>query len=269
MDRRLLTPAEAALLLAPASATATKCLQAGLLSLLGAGRISIEPSRSLFKPSALLLDRSGALTVTPLPSHLAALEQALLAYGKGDRLVSSEVLHALQKRFSLGFARYVHDQVAPGLIKRNLLTRTDSKWLGLFPRIRYNRTARGDALTAPIQRLMLAVEKVPSLIESDPDQAIRIARSAGVLLVMSPKARRQIPALRKLLAERGEDSTTLAYVPFESEKEPEWEQVLELGDMALEFDIAALFDGLDAVGDFTSGGDSSSSDGGDGGGGGD
>lgn len=267
MDRRLLTPAEAALLLAPTSGTATKCLQAGLLSLLGAGRISIVPSTSVFKQTVLLLNHSGALTSDPLPAHLVALEQALLTYGNGNRLVSSEVLHALQKRFGIGFGRYVHDQVAPGLIKRDLLTRTDRKWLGLFPRIRYDRTARGDALTAPIQRLMFAVEKVPSLINSDPDQAIRIARSAGVLLVMSPKARRQIPALRKLLAERGEDSASLTYVPLENDREPEWEQVLELGDMALEFDIGALFDGLDAVGDFTSGGDSSSSDGGDGGGG--
>jgi hypothetical protein len=267
MDRRLLTPVEAGLLLAPAPGTAAKCLQAGLLSLLDAGRISIEPSTSVFKQTALLLDRSGALTATPLPGHLLALEQALLTYGKGKRLVSTEVLHALQKRFGVGFGRYVHDQVAPGLIKRGLLTRTDSKWLGLIPRVRYDRTARGDALTAPIQRLMSAVEKVPSLINSDPSQAIRIARSAGVLLVMSPEARRQIPALRKLLTERGEESTALAYVPPDNDREQEWEQVLEFGDFALDLDTDALFDGLEAVGDFTSGGDASTSDGGDGGGG--
>lgn len=85
-------------------------------------------------------------------------------------------------------------------------------------------------------------------------------------MVMSPKARRQIPALRKLLVERGEDNP-LTYLPLENDREPEWEQVLDLGDMALDFDLAALFDGLDAIGDFTSGGESSSSDGGDGGGG--
>lgn len=56
-------------------------------------------------------------------------------------------------------------------------------------------------------------------------------------------------------------------LPVESDREGEWEQMLEFGDMALALDAESLFDGLDAVGDFTSGGDSSSSDGGDGGGG--
>lgn len=271
MDRRLITPAEAALLLAPSSGTASKCLQAALLSLLSAGRIAIEQSSSMFKQSALLLNAAPPPTTPPLPSHLIALQEALQAYGKGDRLVSSQVLHALQKRFGYGFERYVHEEVAPGLIKRALLTRKDSKWLGLFPRITYQRTGRGDALFAPIERLMLAVEEIPSLIDRDPDQALRIARSAGVLIIMSHKARRQIPALKKLLAERGDDLVPLTYLPIvdEGEGKVDLEQLLDLGDMALEFDIEALFDGIDAVGDFTSGGDSSSSDGGDGGGGGD
>lgn len=269
MDRRLLTPAEAALLIAPAGGTASKCLQAGLLSLLGAGRIAVEPAPSVFKEPALLLASPPLSTATPLPRHLLALEQALIGYGRGDRLVRSHVLHALQKRFGYGFGRYVHEAVAPGLIERGLLTRKDSKWLGIFPRTVYQRTTRGDALAAPLERLMLAVERVPSLLNSDPEQALRLARSAGVLLVMSPKARRQIPALRKLFAERGDDLAPLTYLPIDGEREDEWEQVLEYGDMALAFDLDSLFDGLDAVGDFTSGGDSSGSDGGgDGGGGG-
>jgi len=67
MDRRLLTPAEAALLLNPMSSTASKCLQAALLSLLSTGRITIEQSSSPFKQSALLLKEK---TTGPLPSHL-------------------------------------------------------------------------------------------------------------------------------------------------------------------------------------------------------
>ena len=64
MDRRLLTPAEAALLLAPSAGTASKCLQAGLLSLLGLGRVSIESPSSASKQSALLLNTSGDLAPT-------------------------------------------------------------------------------------------------------------------------------------------------------------------------------------------------------------
>ena len=267
MDRKLITPAEATVLLAPATSTATKCIQAGLLSLLGAERIAFEKPSSPFKQSVLLLNSPTMSGTVSLPRHLLVLEQALLDYGKGRRLVSSEVLHALQKRFGYGFERYLQDEVAPGLIARNLLIRRDGKRFGLFRRVTYQRTPRGEALTAPLQRLMLAIEKLPSLLTTDPEQAIRLARSAGILLVMSPKARRQIPKLRKLLDDRGEDLAALAIMPVGNEREREGEQVLELGDIVLAFDVGSLFDGLEAVGDFTSGGDSSSSDGGDGGGG--
>lgn len=268
MDRRLITPAEAALLLSPSSTTANECLQAALLCLISARRIVIEPSSSMFKRSGLRIMPPPTTTETELPAHLIAVEQALQNYGKGNRLDSAEVLHALQKRFGYGFGRYVHDHVALGLAKRKLLTRKDSKWLGLFPRITYERTASGDALSGPIERLMLAVEQLPSLIDRDPDQALRIARSAGVLLIMSPKARRQIPELRKLLAERGDEIVPLTYMATNDEGDGrlELEQILDLGDMALAFEVDALFDGIDAVGDFTSGADSSSSDSGDGGG---
>lgn len=257
------------MLIAPATSTATKCIQAGLLSLLGAERIALEKKSSPFKQSALVLNSPAMSSTNSLPRHLVVLERALRDYGKGKRLVSSEVLHALQKRFGYGYVRYLQDEVAPGLIERNLLIRRDSKWLGLLRRVTYQRTPRGEALAAPLQRLMLAIEKMPSLLTTDPEQAIRLARSAGILLVMSPKARRQIPRLRKLLDDRGEDWAALAIMPVASEREREGEQVLELGDMALAFDAESLFDCLAAVGDFTSGGDSSSSDGGDGGGGGD
>lgn len=269
MSKRLLTPAEAVLLLAPTGATAKKCIEAALLSLIDCGRIAVEPSSNPFKPSALLLTASAAATADPLPAHLEVVERALVDHGKGDRLVASQVVHALQKRFGLGFARYVHHQVAPSLMSRALLARTDSKWLGLFPRTVYRRLPPGDELAAPLERLMAAVERMPSLIRSEPERALRLARSAGVLLILSPKARRKIPKLRRLLAERGDEGASLAYFPVECDM-PKWERVLELGDMALDFDLVSLFDGLNAVGDFTSGADSSSSDGGgDGGGGGD
>ena len=262
MERRLLTPAEAGLLLAPGTDVAGRCIQAGLLSLLAAGRIELELSSSPFRQSALRLRPGSGGSGAPLPGHIEALERALAGYGKGDRLVGTKVAHALQKRFGYGYGRYVQDELAPGLIKRDLLTREDRKWLGLFNRVRYRRTARGDALAAPLERLMAAIEDLPSLIVTDPENAVRLARSAGVLLIMSPKARRQLPKLRKLLANRGGDSGSLPYLPVETDREPEWDPLLELGDMALAFDMDGLLDMIDAVGDFTSDGDGGSSDGG-------
>jgi hypothetical protein len=239
-----------------------------LLSLLSTGRIAIEPSNSIFKETALVLSKDAP--TRPLPSHLKAVEEALTSSGGGDRLVSSKVMHALQKRFGSDFRRFVHEEVAPALVRRDLLLRKDSKWLGLFPKISYERTPRGAAINAPLDRLMSAVNQVPSLIESDPDEALKVALAAGALLVMSPPARRQLPALRKLLADRGEGYVPLTTTADISDDEGgEAGNVLDLTEMALSLDIVTLFDSVEAAGDFTSGGDSSSSDGGDGGGGGD
>lgn len=270
MDRRRITPAEAALLITPSGRAATRCLQSGLLSLLAAGRIGFETADGPLRPAALLLKGSGTNSHVGLPRHLEVLEATLVDAGKGSRLTATEVLHALQKRYGYDYRRYLRDEVAPELIRRNLLTRTDGKWLGLFPRITYERTASGEMMSAPLQRLMTAIERLPALLKSDPVQAVRLARSAGPLLILSPEAQRQLPQLRKLFEQRGEDVAALSILEMGREDRAEWEAVLELGDLALQFDAFALFDSLATVSDFTSGGDSGSSDGGgDGGGGGD
>jgi hypothetical protein len=270
MMHRLLTLAEAAFLLAPTASSASKCLQAALLSLLSTGRIAIEQPSSVFKESALIVTREAPPKATSLPSHLKVVEESLTSYGAGDRLVSSKVLNVLQKRFGYDFRCYVHDEVAPALVKRELLIRQDGRWLGVFPKISYERTAAGAAITTPLERLVAAVNQVPSLIERDPDAALKVATEAGALLVMSPPARRQLPALRKLLIERGDGYVPLSTMPGISDDEgSEAEKSADLADMGLSLGAETLFDGIDAVGDFTSGGDSGSSDGGDGGGGGD
>lgn len=269
MERRLITPAEAALLLEPSGVTANRCVQAGLLSLLDSGRIELAASTSVWKQTALVLVSPDAPRGEDLPAHIESLARALTGYGKGPRLTSSQVIHAFQRAFGMNYRRYVHDEVAPSLIKRGMIDRIDDKWLGIFPRIRYVRTARGEALAAPFERLMLAIEQLPTMIDRDPERAIALARSAGVLLIMSPTARRQIPALRKLLASRGDDIHSVTYVAIDTEQETDWDELLDIGDMALEFDLFEnLFDSIDAVGDLTSSGDGGS-DGGDGGGGGD
>lgn len=271
MERRLITPAEAALLLAPAGGTAAKCIQAGLLSLLDAGRIAFEQGPGPLKRVVLILLPLDAARRGSLPAHLEALGRALAAHSRGTRLDPPEVVRCLQRAFGVSFRRFVHDEVAPSLIKRGLLTRTDGRWFGLFPRIIYRRTPAGEALAAPLERLKDAIDDLPALIKRDPDAALRLARSAGVMLVMSPTARRQIPALRALFDQRGGDSGITAYVAIDSGGEDD-ERIghwLDIGDLALEFDLPSLFDSIDAVGDATGGGDGGGSDGGGNGGGGD
>jgi hypothetical protein len=270
MTHRLLTPAEAAFLLVPKASSASKCLQAALLSLLSTGRIAIDQPSSVFKEATLIVTRDAPPTAQTLPAHLKVVEEALTSFSADDRMVSARVLQALQKRFGSDFRRYIHDDVAPALVQRELLIRTDGRWLGLFPKISYERTKRGETIIAPLERLLSAVNQVPSLIERDPDAAIKIAMEAGALLVMSPPARRKLPALKKLLAERADGDVPLfTTTGIGNNDGGEAERFLDIADIEVSLDTATLFDSIDAVGDFTSGGDSSSSDGGDGGGGGD
>jgi hypothetical protein len=266
--RHVLSPAEAVFLLAPRSETAVKCLEAGLLGLLGTGRIYVEEAERSKEPS-LWLEEIPSAADPALPQHLAALEEVLVKYNGRTCLAKNEVLHALQKGFGYGYGKYLHDEVAPGLVERQLLERTDSRLLGLIPRTRYKRTALGEALAAPMERLMGDLERFPALVRSDPDAALKLARSAGVLLLMSPKARRQIPAVRRLLDERGEDHAAPIYFSEGLMNEGAADNVAELGDLSLALDMGSLLDGLEAVGDLTSDGDGGASDGGDGGGGGD
>lgn len=266
MDRSLLTPAEAVLLLAPSGGSGAKCLQAGLLSLLGSGHIAIEPTRSAWRQHML---RVLAGNGEPLPRHLASLKAALAGYRTAPLLTSSQAVHALQKQFGLGFRRFIHDELAPSLALRGLVRHEDRKFLGLVPYRRYRRTPSGEALAAPLARLMEALDDLPRLIAGDPDKARLMARSAGVLLLLSPAARREIPKL-KALFEQGRNSdgggTSFAFSYAADERDEEWETLVELGDFALELDAASFFDSLDAIGDFTGDSDGGS-DGGDGGGG--
>lgn len=268
MARPSLSPAEAAFLIEPRASSASRCLQAALLTLLGHGHIAFGAKTSIFAERRLRLSPGDGAA---LADHVAVVRAALADYRPGTAELSrGQVVHALQKKFGLGYGRYVRDHVAPALIGSGLITAERRKFLGLVPFTRYARTTRGAALAAPLLRLMRAADDLPAMIEADPDRALHLVRSAGVLLVMSPTARRQIPKLRKLFDARGDDSPALSFAYVSDEPEAEWEQILEIGDIVLSDEALDLFDSIDAVADFTaSDGSSDGGDGGDGGGGGD
>ena len=257
-----LLPAEAAFCRADQS-SAARCLQAALLALLGQGHIEFGEESGIFTERKLhLMEGDGR----PLAPHLAAMKAALDDYKPGIRsLKRSHVIHALQKRFGLGYGRFVRDHLAPSLIERGLIV-ADRRRFSAVSLHALRATMRGPHSRA-LLRLMRAADELPVMIKADPDRAIHLIRSAGVLLVMSPKARRQIPKLRKLIETRGGDAPSLSFAYVSDKPEAEWETILEIGDIALSDEAIDLFDSLDSVGDFTSG--DGGSDGGDGGGGGD
>lgn len=259
-----MSPAEAAFLVEPSVSSAGRCLQAALLTLLGQGHVEFGEKGSLLSDRMLHLRLGDG---RPLPQHIAAVRNALRDYRSGtSSLTRTHVIHALQKRFGLGYGRYVHDHVAPALIERGHLRLERKRFLGLIPYRHYERTTQGYGAAAPLRRLIDEIDDLPSWIAADPDRALAMARSAGILLILSPKARRQIPKLRKLVQSRDGDGSSVTYVYTSDEDDGHWNQVIDLGDMQLGDDAFDLFDSVDAAGDFTSG-DGGSDGGGDGGGG--
>jgi hypothetical protein len=255
-----LTLAQAAFLLNPAARTAGLCVESGLLQLLAVRRVTVDAPTGILKDLRLTLAEHAGDSDHPLPPHLAALEAALRQVAAHRSLTGLEVASALQDRFGSGYERYLHDEIAPSLIGRGLLTRRDDKLLRLFPRIRYTRTAQGEKLTAAIELRRSAVDAIPRLLRTDPAQAIRVARSAGPLILLSPAARRAVPKLRRAVAECADVDALLMLLPEHGRDIVDGEFLLDLEELAWNLD--ALLAGIEAVADAAGGADGGSSDGG-------
>lgn len=258
----LLLPAQAAFLLEPSSWSGGKCLQAALLTLAGRNHLRIGEKRGWFSSRALhLRDGDGA----SLPPHLASVKQALAGHGPGSVLRPRDAVRALRAAFGRDYRRYIHDRLAPELIGMGLVTREDRTWLGLIPYIRYRLTPSGARKAEPVKRLVAELGGMRGLIKSDPNRAVRLARSAGVLLVLSAEARRELDRLKKLADQQASGDGGSAYAAYEDESEG-WQVGVEFGGFGLDADALTLFDSISGVGDFTGDGDGGGGDG-DGGGG--
>lgn len=258
-----LLPAEAALLVEPKASSASKFLQAALLTLLGRGHVVIEEEGRLLKRRYLRLQPGDG---QDLPRHLATIKNSLAVNAIGGRLKASGVARSLQKSFGSDFRKYVHDVLAPPLISSGLLRREERRFLGIIPYTHYARTLSGEAAASPLVRMLEEAGGLRRLIRSDPDRAIRIAQMAGVLLVMSPGAKAQIPKLKALMLDRGGDSGGSHYADG-GNGGSDLQVGFEVGDWSVFTDATGMLDGICSVGDFT-GGDGGDG-GGDGGGGGD
>lgn len=255
-----LLPAEAALLIEPRRSTAAQCIQAALLTLLGRGHIAIEEQGRLLKTRYLRLRPGDG---EPLPRHLATLKNALDVHTRFGMVRSDQAVRSLQKAFGNDYRKYVHDILAPSLMSSGLLKREERKFLGFISYFHYERTMAGEAKARPLIRLIDEAGGIKKLMKSDPDRAIRIAQAAGVLLVMSPAAKAQLPKLKALMAERANDGGGAYYFDTSSD-ESDWQIGVDFGSFDFSVD-ADWLDDIGSVGDFT-GGDGGG-DGGDGGGG--
>lgn len=265
MTRTLLTQSEAAFLLSPSASAGGDCIRAAMLALIGQGRIAVAKKAGPFAGFELILGSD--LGPDGLAPHQRVVETTLRSFRDGRRLSANEVLVALVSRFGSSFGRFVHDHVAPPLIEMGHVVRIDGKWLGLFPRIRYELTPKGASAIAPLRRELSSLDDLPALVKSNPDYALQLAHRAGVMLVLSPVARRQLPRLRKLMARRDGDTGTVVVGTDVSGGALSSGGVDGFEAAAWNFDAAdcGLLDSVSAVCDATSS-DGGTSDGGDGGG---
>lgn len=260
MDRSLLTQAEAAFLLSPAARTGGDCIRAALLSLIAQGRIAIAEKAGPTGTLELILGSdNGPAGLAP---HQRAVEMALRQYRDGKRLKPTEVIAALQKQFGSGYGCFVHDHIAPELIALGYAVKIETKWLGFIPRSRYGLTAKGHEVAVRLRRELASLDDLPALVAANPAFALQLAHSAGVMLMLSPIARKQIPRLRRLMAQR-EGDPGLAMTP--APDQPASIAGVESHVWPADRDGCGLLDGVGGVCEVTAG-DSGSGDGGDGGG---
>jgi hypothetical protein len=265
MTEAPLLPAEAALLVEPKRSSAPQCIQAALLTLLGRGHIAIEEEGRLIKHRYLRLRPGDG---EPLPRHLATVKNALDVHTRFGMVRSDQSIRSLQKAFGNDYRKYVHDILAPPLISRGLLKREERRFLGLIPYFHYERTLAGEAKARPLIRLLDEAGGIKKLIRTDPDRAIRIAQMAGVLLVLSPAAKAQIPKLKALMADRSGDGGGAYFHAEGSSDESDWQFGVDFGSFDFSAEVGGWLDAIGFVGAFT--GDDGGGDGsGDGGGGGD
>jgi hypothetical protein len=188
-----------------------------------------------------------------------------MAEGRHRVLRSNEVAKVLQKTFGSDYRRYVHDTVAPELISRGLLRREDRKFLGLIPYVKYQRTVSGESRAKRLAELMDELGGMKRLLRENPNRARRLAESAGVLLVLSPAAKAQLPKIKELLDRGSADgSSHVAFIDSSEDGSSGWELGVDIGGYSFATDAVGMLDGIGSAGDFT-GGDGGG-DGGDGGG---
>lgn len=250
-----------ALLVDDGPARAINVLRIALAVLAGAGHIAIDAT-----PGGERFVRVQRAPGPSAPEHIVMVYRTLRDAARNGLLSRASARAALTGAFGWRFRRYAHSNVAAALAAHGMLRIELTRVLWLFTVRRLRRTASGDAMAARLAHQLAQLDTLPQLIEGNPARALRLARAAGPLLLLSPVARSAIPRLQSL-ASAAMSGTAFALI---DEPEPEWLDLLDHFELAMSVDFDILLDAIEAIAGF--GGDGSSgsgsdSDGGDGGGG--
>jgi hypothetical protein len=252
-----------AFLAEPRAARSLEAVRMALVVLAAAGHIAIDVT-----PGGDGFVRVHRAPGRAAPAHIVAIYDVLRDAARSGRLSRIAAREALTRAYGQRFRRYGASMVAPVLVALGLLSHETTRVLGLFPVRRLRRTPGGDECATRLARRLASLHALPHLLDRDPAAALRLARQAGPLLLLSPAARTALPRLQAL----GPAALAATAYALVDEPEPEWLDLFEHveGVMTIEFD--GLLDAIEAIAGFgTDGGSSADGDagGGDGGGGGD
>ncbi len=263
--------AEAAVLLSLPRPDARKAIKIGLFSLLlqQVLRLEVEERHGLLRTRQVVRLRIGPAAPRPLSDAAQSLLAVVRAVRDGTL---PQIVNQARRQYGRTLAGFVHNCVAPALIRRGLAQERRTRLLGLLSYRRIDLTPAGEAERRRLEGAMHEARSIPALLDRDPAAAVALAAATGtaILLVdeLKPHYRRLSEAMR---APNGGDPA--GSIDVTSRPTGGGERADD--DLTgLDFDFAAIdfgvFDSFDTgFAAFDAGFDAASDGGGDSGGGGD
>jgi hypothetical protein len=217
-----------------------------------------------------------------LPPSLRLLDAALRQHLPGE---IGDVLRLAIRGNDYRLTERLRDQVRQELLERGLIEERREKRLRLFTVTCWRRSVSGDAWARTAAEHQYGLQRLPNMVESDPEGAERVAVAAGPMTLLTPASLGALGRLRR--RRRSREQYSDVYLPPAAvavgggATEPAFDPIESVGDLlesaagGVEAGIDAGMDAVDSALDSVaesidsavdSGVDAGGGDGGDGGG---
>ena len=256
-----LTPAEAAVLLAPNLGNGAAAVKATLLFLLVTGVLRMETVEEpgFFRRRKVARLKIAAAPKNAPPEVAVLLDLVRAAEAEGGKV--KDVAKRAQKAFGAGCPQFSVKFILPALVARGLLAENKILFVKTF-----RLTTEGRRAQARVKSDLVKAGEIARLAKSDPQQAAALAKTLGVHALLSDKLTKQFKPLAEAM--RMQDGGDSAVADFASSRGGFDFSHFDLGGFDLgHFDAGAIdaihagFDSFDA-GFSDGGGDSGGHDGG-------
>jgi hypothetical protein len=179
-----LTPAEAFVLLEPDKSSPAEAFKIAFLTFIAQGviKISMAERRSKIRRREILVPVATVVRDPPatfLAADIVSVVRDAEAFKTGATLATIG---------SIAPVMYLkREMILPALVARGLAVPKTDTILGLPVRKRHAHTPRGLEEKRRIETLLARARCLPSLIETDPDEAKAVVLAAGPLLLLVPE----------------------------------------------------------------------------------